>query len=200
MIRVETGSELITRYDNVMPKNVCDTIVEYALEKKSKDKSIEGKLPWKNNDTLAFVKIENNEIKKLIDIYRFLHTQLVFFHCKNIVFPHFYDLVVWREGMKMNFHKDDGYEGEEEDKFRVRKYSMITYLNDDYVGGETVIKLAGKPDYISVPKQGSVVIFKSNEECIHGVNEIKSGTRVTLASWFTNDINHCETMHGYLKK
>ena len=98
----------------------------------------------------------------------------------------------------MDLHKDNGYEGRSEDQFRMRHYSMVAYLNHDYEGGETVIKLKDKPDFISIPKQGSVVIFKSNEECIHGVNEVTDGTRITLPTWFTTDIKYCETMQGII--
>ena len=197
MIKIDTGSDLIARYDNVIPEHVCARIVNYVTNSIAKDKPRQGDLPWQNNDSIAFVTIQDPEIKKIIDAYRFLFTQLVFDHYKQFVYPHFSDLVLWREGMEMDFHKDDGYEGPAEEQFKVRTYSMVVYLNDDYKGGETVIKLDGKPDYVSTPKRGSVVIFKSNEECVHGVSKVTEGTRVTLPSWFATDMTSCETMLGY---
>jgi len=196
MIKIETGTDLIARYDYVIPESICERIVNYVTDNIPENKIKQGDLPWQNNDNIPFVKIQNFEIKKLIDSYRFLFTQLVYNHYKQIVYPHFTDLVLWREGMKMAFHKDNGYEGKSEDQFRMRHYSMVVYLNSDYEGGETVIKVDGKPDYISKPKTGSIVIFKSNEECIHGVNEVTEGTRITLPLWFTTDIKYCETMEG----
>ena len=74
---------------------------------------------------------------------------------------------------------------------------MVCYLNDDYSGGETVIKQEVGGNYISTPKQGSVVIFKSNEDCVHSVNKITYGTRYTMPIWFTDNIDHCETSMGY---
>ena len=198
MIKVDTGSDLIARYDDVIPKDVCDRIINYVTSNVTDSINDNENLPWFNNDTMAFVSINDENIKKTIDTYRFLFTQLVFDHYKQFVYPHFTDIVIWREGMKMDFHKDNGYEGMNENQFKVRKYSMVAYLNDDYVGGETVIKLDGQSNYVSVPKQGSVVIFKSNEECIHGVNKVTQGTRVTLPSWFATDIESCETMQGYV--
>jgi len=198
MIKVNTGSDLIARYDSVIPENICERIVNYVTDSIPENKIRQGALPWQNNDNIPFLKIQDLEIKKLIDGYRYIFTQLVFDHYNQIVFPHFSDLVLWREGMKMDFHKDNGYEGRSEDQFRMRHYSMVAYLNHDYEGGETVIKIDGKPDYISKPKQGSVVIFKSNEECIHGVDEVTEGTRITLPTWFTTELKHCETMQGII--
>jgi len=196
MIKVETGSDLIARYDNVIPESICERIVNYVTDNIPENKIKQGDLPWLNNDNIPFVNIKDVEIKKLIDGYRFLLTQLVFDHYKQIVFPHFTDLVLWREGMKMSFHKDNGYEGKNEEQFRPRTYSMVVYLNHDYEGGETIIKINNTSEYISTPKQGSIVIFKSNEECIHGVNEVTEGTRITLPIWFATEIKECETMLG----
>jgi hypothetical protein len=200
MIKIDTGSNLIARYDNAIPPSVCNHIINSVKNQIPDDKKITEGLPWHNSDNVAFVLLKNKEIKKIVDGYRFLLTQLVYEHYKTIVYPHFTDLVIWRPGTKMGFHKDDGYEGEDQNQFRVRKFSMITYLNDDYIGGETVIKLKDSDDYVSVPKQGSVVIFKSNDECIHGVNEVTKGTRFTLATWFATDIKDCELSEGYINK
>lgn len=197
MLKIDTGTDLIARYDNIIPEHVCNHIVNYVKNSISDNKIKQGDLPWLNSDNIPFVKVQDEEIKKLIDSYRFLFTQLTFFHFRQIVYPHFSDLVLWRPGMKMAFHKDNGYEGRSEDQFRMRHYSMVAYLNHDYKGGETVIKIKDRPDYVSVPKQGSVVIFKSNEECIHGVNEVTDGIRVTLPTWFATDIKHTETILGY---
>ncbi len=197
MIKVDTGSNLIARYDDVIPKNVCDQIVKYVISNTSNKKNLNGSLPWFNSDTIPFVDVRDDNLKKIIDTYRFLFTQLVLDHYKQFVYPHFTDIVVWRKGMKMDFHRDNGYDGDHENQFRVRTYSMVAYLNDDYLGGETVVKLDGQPDYISTPKQGSVVIFKSNHECIHGVNKVVEGTRVTMPTWFSTGVESCETMRGF---
>lgn len=196
--RVDTKSNLIARYDNVIPEQICERITQYVIDQKPKNSIRQGALPWQNNDNITFVNIKDIEIKKLIDAYRYLFTQLVFQHYNEIVYPTFSDLVVWREGMKMAYHKDNGYEGRSQDVFRMRKYSMVAYLNHDFEGGETVIKLLDGSEYISIPKQGSVVIFKSNEECMHCVQEVTEGTRITLPTWFTSDIKHVETMNGCL--
>jgi predicted 2-oxoglutarate/Fe(II)-dependent dioxygenase YbiX len=190
MIKVNTDTDLIARYDDVIPDDVCDSIVRYIQSEKPFIRlTISGELPWNNSDSIKYIDIQDKAVRGLVEKYRFLLTQIAGNHYNNILYPHFSDLVLWRNGMKMSFHKDDGYQNWE--YFKARKYSSVAYLNDNYVGGETVIKYENK-EYVSKPKKGSVVFFKSNEECLHCVNEIYSGTRYIFANWFTLDINSCE--------
>lgn len=199
-IAVDTGSPFIARYDNVISPQICNLIVEAVCKQiPSQNKQPDGSfLPWHNNETIGMVRLEDKEIQKIIDCHRFIMTQLVFEKYGVYAYPHFSDLVMWRKGMHMGKHKDDGYDGPSQEQFRPRKFSSIIYLNDNYTGGETVIEQPGKEDYISVPKKGSMVIFKSNDECIHGVNEVLEGTRFTLATWFSTDIQYCETVNGFI--
>lgn len=195
MRKIETGSPIIGRYDDVVSSEFCDSIVEHMRSIFPENKEIiEGHLPWHMDDRKPFRDIKDIDIRSSIDRFRFLLTQLTYQTYNEICYPHFTDIVLWREGMSMGFHKDDGYEGPEENIFRVRHFSSVLYLNDDYEGGETVIKQSGKPDFISVPKKGSIVIFKSNDECLHGVNKVTRGTRYTMPSWLTRNIEACEVI------
>lgn len=65
----------------------------------------------------------------------------------------------------------DSYDGDTDLAF-----SMISYLNNDYSGGEIVF-----PDHnISIkPEEGSLLIFPSQEPYLHKVNDIVSGERYT---------------------
>ena len=174
-----------------MSSDMCNSIIEYINSKIDKEKMICDGMPWHNNDTIQYSDVDNSDIKFLLDSQRFVISQLVYDQFKEIVFPHFTDLVVWRKSMSMDIHKDNGYDESDAD-ISTRKYSAVLYLNDNYSGGETFIKRQDKEDYISIPKQGSLLIFKSNEECLHGVNQVTDGTRYTLASWYTIDYRHFE--------
>lgn len=200
MRKVDTGSPIIARYDHVVSHEECNSIIDYLLTEKAVDKIVKHGMPWENSDNLSFIDVKDKKVRAMIDRYRFTLTQLVYETYREIAYPHFSDLVVWRKDMEMGFHKDNGYEGSDQNIFRIRKYSAILYLNDNYLGGETVIKQENKPDFVSVPKQGSVTIFKSNEECFHGVNQIKKGTRYTIASWFSTDIYDCEVVDNKIQK
>ena len=65
----------------------------------------------------------------------------------------------------------------------------VTYINDDYKGGETIID-----NYVSIPKKGSIVIFTSDERCLHKVNTIESGTRIVVPIWLTRNIEQIEVI------
>jgi predicted 2-oxoglutarate/Fe(II)-dependent dioxygenase YbiX len=115
--------------------------------------------------------------------------QLICLNFRQIVFPHFTDLVLWRAGRKMAEHKDDGYPGDDP-ILNLRHFSAVTYCNDDYGGGETFIRNEHGGYYLSTPRIGSLVFYPSDERCPHGVNEVLRSDRVTLSTWFTRDFRY----------
>ena len=201
MIKLDTGSSIIHRFDEVIDVNTCKEVYDYMLNEKGVTKECDQNLmPWHENDDLNFRDYKDINLKNKVDIYRHLLTQLVCISFQDIVFPHLTNTVLWREGKHMGIHKDNGRDDIEfEKQFKPRKYSCVAYMNDDYDGGETFIKQLGMNDYVSTPKTGSILLFKSNEECYHGVNKIKSGNRVTLALWFTDNIQYAEAYNWMIK-
>lgn len=183
--KIETGSKTIFRFDNVMDVSTCNLICQKGLSlKANKPVNNQVMLPWEDNDTMSSLLYEDNEIRFQVQNYYRLISKLIN-ECYNIKsFIVFEDLVMWRKGRMMLKHKDNGYETTDHDQFRNRKISSVLYLNDNYTGGETFIKTEHGVDYISKPKQGTVVLFLSDETNEHGVNEITSGIRFTLPIWF----------------
>lgn len=77
------------------------------------------------------------------------------------------EIVQWPENSFMDPHYDKG-----------DTLAFIVNLNDDYIGGETII------DGLKVvPKIGRVVIF-SNGRLKHSVNKVEKGNRYTLIGWY----------------
>jgi hypothetical protein len=204
MNKVDTGFPLIYRFDDVLDTESCKLIYEYTINQKiNSEYSIDGRMPWFDDDHIPMTKISDNNIKNIIIKHRDVVTTLVADCFKTIVYPHFTDIVLWRTGRKMAFHKDDGYQGDT--TLYVRHFTTVTYINDDYQGGETLIRNqdttlpSGVPIdpeldvyYKSIPRTGSVAIFVSDERCEHSVNEVLSGNRLTIPIWFTTDISHKE--------
>ena len=190
--KIDTGCELIHRFDNVIDIKICDSICEYIVNKKGI--YLEGidkeKMPWNEGDTISYDRIKNKEIKDKIKECKNLISDLISSTFKEKTYPHFSDLVLWREGKKMGWHKDSGYVSGGE-TFEPRTYTCVAYLNDDYYGGETIIK-ENKKEYVSIPQKGSIIFFTSDERCEHMVSEVKSGIRITLAMWYTTNINYKE--------
>ena len=79
----------------------------------------------------------------------------------------------WNEGQNMGPHFD-GQDGHTDLAF-----SMITYLNDDYEGGEFVMWDDTKIEL----NAGDLLMFPSNFLYPHVVNEVTKGTRYSYVSW-----------------
>ena len=76
----------------------------------------------------------------------------------------------------------------------MRIYTSVMYINDDFDGGETIIQKenSNEIEYECKPQKGSVLIFKSDESCLHGVKVIDKGERLTLSMWFSIDEQYLE--------
>jgi hypothetical protein len=68
------------------------------------------------------------------------------------------------------------------DENRPNDIAVLTYLNDDYVGGEIYFP---EYDIYIKPEPGDLLTFPDNPNFIHGVKAITSGTRFTAPQWYT---------------
>lgn len=191
---VNTSSELVHRFDNVVSESTCKALREYMDKTiKRKENYDVNEVPWFEDEMVNYEQITDKNIVDLIRPVRSTVVELAS-NCFGIqLYPHFSDLVLWRTGRRMQTHQDDG--GLEHGFLFPRKVSCVVYLNDDFTGGETVIKTEHDTPYISKPKQGSVVIFLSDSRCEHSVNEVLSGDRYTLPMWFTDNEKFIELEH-----
>jgi len=64
-----------------------------------------------------------------------------------------------------------------------RSLSVLSYLNDDYEGGEISFP---QSNVTLKPKAGSIVFFPSNFIYVHTIAKMKSGVRYAIPSWFHN--------------
>jgi predicted 2-oxoglutarate/Fe(II)-dependent dioxygenase YbiX len=192
MKKVETKRNGIYRFDDVLSEKTCKQIVDYI----SNDLS---KMPWEERDNIRWDKIDNDELYNKILEYRKTAAKLVSDSFGECVYPHFTDIVLWRAGRFMNEHIDDGSNIHFNDKnnlvlkedLRYRIYTSVLYLNDDFKGGQTFVNSING-QYISEPKTGTIIFFKSSAENPHGVFKVESGVRVTMPMWFTRELNQSE--------
>jgi len=186
MKQQETGYPLVLRFDELASKEECVAIANYVFSKKNQPKESNNEtLPWHQSDTIAYNQVDDQLVKDNIKKIKYAVSELASKAYGQTCFPHFSDLVLWREGKKMWWHKDNGYE-QDKGSLKPRIFSSICYINDDYDGGETLVK-QGEEIYTSTPKQGSVLIFTSDERCEHRVTEVTKGNRITLAMWFSTE-------------
>lgn len=68
-----------------------------------------------------------------------------------------------------------------------RKLSTVTYLNDDYEGGELILGSVRDPQgqlYRRKMKPGTMIIFPSDTRFPHEVTPVTSGQRYSIVGWF----------------
>lgn len=101
------------------------------------------------------------------EIISFVSTDCKFKHLQEV------EIVKYPPGASKKFHFDTTNEN--------TTSASITYLNDDYIGGQTVI------DGISVqPLTGRTVYFDGNEHK-HAVMNVIKGNRYTISLWYGHD-------------
>ena len=94
-------------------------------------------------------------------------------------------IVRWFGGYELQPHADsENPVGHPPHEFPYRQYASITYLNDDFVGGEIYFP---NKDFSPVIKPGMTVFFPGTLEYLHGVREVTEGVRYTCASFYTTD-------------
>jgi hypothetical protein len=99
---------------------------------------------------------------------------------KVVVDPTGSTIVRWLPGQLQKPHADkelhDGKDAGEPNDFPNYDIASLFYLNDDYEGGELYFPLQGIQ---FKPKRGAAYFFPGDMNYVHGVTEIKSGTRYT---------------------
>ena len=140
---------IISKVNNFLTIQECDSLINYF------------KKNIKHTDKYRDTIILKHKNEKILER---LNNMITFFNFKNVDNM---EIVSWPEGSRMKPHYDEG-----------DFLSFLVYLNDDYLGGETIIN-----NIKFKPNQGAIVIF-SNGLYLHEVNKIEKGNRYTLIAWY----------------
>jgi hypothetical protein len=106
-------------------------------------------------------------------LFKDLENKYNCFNKKNCV--DWFEIVHWPKGSFQEFHKDSASQN--------TVLTSITYLNNDFVGGETVFE----DGTIIKPKKGRTLFF-DGQYYTHKVNLIKKGNRYTVPVWYKKTI------------
>jgi|DEB0MinimDraft_12_1074336.scaffolds.fasta_scaffold15660_2 hypothetical protein len=137
------------------------------------------------------------QLERVLNVSRFIAQKSILDYYEEYSYPENTELVKWLPGDSMSVHSDNSWtegNGLEEKKgidhpTKYRTYSAIFYINDDYDGGEIYFPNWG----IEIkPKAGSLVIFPSNDEYVHGVKEVKNINRYSIAIWYAGQEYYAE--------
>ncbi len=125
--------------------------------------------------------------KEQISIYQRLESGLksALDHYSKVLYPFAENNIKGREkSIHILRYTSDGFLPAHQDQgISTRVLSAVTYLNDDYEGGE--IEFANSGVKIK-PPAGSVIFFPSNFLYIHEVHRMTSGQRYALPYWYHN--------------
>lgn len=102
------------------------------------------------------------------------------------IFSDIFQFVRWPEGTDLYPpHADAEQQDGSPHPFYYRHFSAITYLNDNYKGGQ--LYFSKFDNFTPGIKPGTLVIFPTTLEYSHGVTKVIEGMRYTIASFFTFD-------------
>lgn len=172
--------------DNFLSDRDCDSIVEWfsqAPKKSIPDNS------FYDNRTLDYGSLTDTSIKKLIAAFKFDSNFIVRHLFKETLYSDYNDLVCWHDGQMMDVHADNAYPDGTPNYVPYRDFTSVLYLNNDFTGGKTFFP---NQKVIVTPKKGTFVCYPATLEYSHGVSAIMSGTRYTLASWYTKQKEYIE--------
>ena len=149
----------IFKENNFLSKNDCNYLIDLYNKNLNKTYNYE----FNNSKPLSLKEINDDLVenikfkieKKYFNIFGANEIDLI-------------EIVKWPISSKMPMHNDHDTD----------KFAFIIYLNDDYVGGETVVENLE----IVKPEVGKLLTF-NGAKYRHCVNEIKLKSRYTLIGW-----------------
>lgn len=197
MIRVPVESDTIAKFQETMSKQDCEFLTNFVISTTNNDVD-PNQMPWFQKNIVYYNTVTDPEVKRIVGDYRERMAKTIEEVYGDKVYPHLTTIVLWKPGQKMSRHHDQGNPGE--DGFKMRDYTSVLYVNDNYVGGNTFIRNDGKKDdswrsnptadyndYISVPEEGASILFYGDDRNAHGVEEVTEGLRVAMTTWYSTD-------------
>ncbi len=133
------------------------------------------------NNLLNYYDVNKNEALKFRDTFTLNINDLSIKQIYNNIYK---DIVVdWLQIVKWPFNS---YQDLHLDKASHETVlTSITYLNEDYVGGETYFK----DGTVIKPKIGRTLVF-DGMYYVHGVKAVKKGIRYTLPVWYKKKVKN----------
>lgn len=179
---------MIIELPNILDKNSCEDLIQFYEEHPDR-RSKEDVQDRFVGCTMVTDQLVGPVLKTVAALTNRLIIKTAKFYHVEEVYLDFQTIAKWEPGQDMPYHADNVTPEREPHWYcGHRAYSSILYLNHNYEGGETIFKHQNQSQ---PPMQGTAIIFPASYGYTHGVNEVTSGTRYTLATWFTMDPKHC---------
>jgi len=156
-----------------VPSLVCsDMISIYENNKHSAN-------VWRDTKALNLEDISNQEeLNRCKRAIKYVNNAAVSFFGSD-TYIELAEIVKWPTGSHQTPHTDVSRES--------TTFTSITYLNDNFEGGETEFTTE---NFSVKPKVGRSILF-DGKRFEHGVKKITEGVRYTFALWYSNNIMDC---------
>lgn len=176
--------------NNFIDDHACQTLIDYA-ETQQRDwlrvidnqRSKTGKRVMKRHPNRITELVHLGERQMLVSQWM---EKACREHLPQKIRPQWFEtpqMLRYGQGGKYGMHSDsDNYcpDAKRFYRFIDRDFSLLIYLNDDYVGGGLNFKGL---NFSYQPKRGDLLIFPSNHVFSHESQTITAGTKYALVSW-----------------
>ena len=173
--------------ENFLSQEECDFIVNLLESKDAWEKSHDPHWDKMSIHKPAGEKAFGNEYASLLK-EKTLKIKTIIeerYSLEKEVFPDTACLNRWPQGRKQEPHSDDMmFNGISVPGFGHRVFGSLIYLNNNFEGGNLYYP---NHKFTVVPKPGLLAIHPGDAEHLHGVTEVLSGMRYTIASFWTYD-------------
>jgi hypothetical protein len=168
--------------EDLLPKDTLDRYTEFVKHTDLWEKNGDG--IW-NNRSLNLYSMPV-EIRESVLDYRIAVKNKIqeHFSINKDLYSDIFQFVRWREGDCLHPpHADAENPDGSPHPFPYRNFAAITYLNSDFDGGR--ISFPKFDNFCPEIKPGMLVAFPGTLDYLHGVSKVASGTRYTIAGFFT---------------
>jgi len=155
MVHLEQMYSQMEEDKNFLHPNICNYCIDLIKSNLNKSHM------FGDRYVLPFHQIEDPTIKSLQEFYEKLYSDK---YLKNI------EIVYWPVNEYHDWHDDTKY----------YDYTTITYLNDGYEGGRTMVG-----NITIEPTIGKIVKFPANIR--HCVSKLTKGNRYVIVAWFNKN-------------
>lgn len=171
--RIGNSPNNILIYHDVLPEEAAEAIRQYAMAQEYFSSPDYGDDQVHNSG--GYVPEPGKEYEILDSLFEKFKSEAVKVYGVELDdVPEPILITKWGTGSSMGQHVDD---------WGRHHYhiAVLFYINDDYDGGEISFP---EHDITIKPKANSVIMFPSNDNYLHQVLTVMSGTRYTSTNWF----------------
>ena len=181
---------MIKIYKNFLDTPDIDKLINYAKNCNEEKWQVKESLPAKDFWQGRFIHacdVKDKEIQQLLITNRLNIIKEIkkAYKIEQELYGDLLQFVRWPEGYELHPHADSEEPDGSPHPFHYREYACITYLNNDFEGGN--IYFPRKDNLSPTIEPGTMVFFPGTLEYLHGVKGVTDGVRYTIASFFTTD-------------